>query len=686
MEDFKIITGKDLTYDIYRKTWELDNNTFNMENRISENLAKTFFDNTNGSTIVLWDCKKDDLVGYISPFLMKNSFFDAYINTDKSFKTISTKDFYDIENEQSGEANIYIFSTVVKEAYRDRVLSLDKNSGFYKKSAFRVLNETMLDWVCDIKNKLSLNYIFSEKVTDDGEKYLRSLKMEPCFDLKDDSKFAVLFNPGCFSRCSNINKLYKLYTNDSVRKPYKPSYFKEHEYLSIKNNHLYYFDIDLCELAEKYSTPLEVSYLDIIGDKVKYLKGLFEKKIAKYGYPAEYKYAYATKANYYSETILTAHKYVDYLETSSAYDIDIMIDLAERGVLKKGYTVICNGFKNDKYIKSISKLLKLGINVIPIIENEFELHKLKSIKEKFNVGVRYNSDFESRLIKNNFKDKEEFDNRFGFDKFTIKKVCEEINKTPNMNLQVFHFHFGGTIGNINNYLKGYRNIFSVFCELKQDYPSLEYFDFGGGMPVKYSITYNFDYDSLIDGMICISNELSQKYNIVPPNLIGEHGRFTVADSGFMLYKVDFTKELNYKYWYILNTSLMNMTPDIWGIQQDFTIMPLNLLDRKTIPVCLGGETCDPDDRYFLNESNIKIFMPKIEEGESLYVGIFATGAYQDIISGISGVHHCLIPEGKELIIYSNKGKRVYYEVNEKQTTKDILDVLDYRSEHIKKFL
>jgi len=353
--------------------------------------------------------------------------------------------------------------------------------------------------------------------------------------------------------------------------------------------------------------------------------------------------------------------------------------LAKEGYIKKGYTILCNGFKNEKYIETLEKLLELKLNVIPIIENakEFELIS-KLSKFKINVGLRYNSDFESRLIKNTFDRDEEFDNRFGFDKDECVEMARKIQNSGNLTLKILHFHFGGTISNIANYLKGYSNILSFYCELKKIVPTLEFFDFGGGFPIKYSLTYSFDYDLLVDGMIKISKEICIKNKVDCPELIGEHGRFTTADHSFYIYKIDFTKEHGNKNWYIINGSLMNMAPDIWGIQQDFTILPINLYENECIPVCLGGETCDPDDRYFLNDNNVKLFMPTIKEGQTLYIVIFSIGAYQEIISGIGGLHHCLIPEGNELIIYKNKnGEYKHIQTAQVTGSKKVYDLLDY---------
>lgn len=221
----------------------------------------------------------------------------------------------------------------------------------------------------------------------------------------------------------------------------------------------------------------------------------------------------------------------------------------------------------------------------------------------------------------------------------------------------------------------------------KEHESLKYFDFGGGLPVKYSLTYHFNYGELVEKIVKTVDEMSKHYGIEPPELIGEHGRFTVADHSFYIYKIDFIKEDNDKYWYIINGSLMNMTPDIWGKQQDFIILPINLLGNSCLPVCLGGETCDPDDRYFLQDKNVKMFMPEIKKGQELYIAIFSIGAYQEIISGIGGVHHCLIPEGNELVIYKNKkGKIKFYNPKLEEQTKKALRILDYSNKkYVNKF-
>ncbi len=62
------------------------------------------------------------------------------------------------------------------------------------------------------------------------------------------------------------------------------------------------------------------------------------------------------------------------LETSSAYDLEMIELLIERGRITKEATILCNGFKDERYIKGIGKLANRGFNVVPIIDNMAEIH------------------------------------------------------------------------------------------------------------------------------------------------------------------------------------------------------------------------------------------------------------------------------------------------------------------------
>jgi arginine decarboxylase len=47
-----------------------------------------------------------------------------------------------------------------------------------------------------------------------------------------------------------------------------------------------------------------------------------------------------------------------HIETSSSFDIDIVLNLYKKKKLEEGKFVICNGYKPPQYIKNIAKLIE----------------------------------------------------------------------------------------------------------------------------------------------------------------------------------------------------------------------------------------------------------------------------------------------------------------------------------------
>lgn len=461
---------------------------------------------------------------------------------------------------------------------------------------------------------------------------------------------------------------------------------KLNDYLQVKNGLLYYENIKLMSLVEQYGSPLEVAYTDKINQRVKSLKRSFKDAIKKYKYPAKYLYAYATKANYYSEVVTTALNNIDCLETTSSYDMDIVDHLFKRKLIDKKLPIICNGFKKGSYFKKIIALKKKGLNILPILENTEEVDMfLTGTKLNFSVGMRINIDSEvAKSIERGGRVSSEIDSRFGLSFNEMKKSAEMIDQSKHLTYKIFHFHLGGTIKNTNQYIDFVGSLFeNSYCKLKKNHKDLEFFDFGGGLPVQYRLDFHFDYDDFANKLVKKLLQISKKMSVDPPTIIGEHGRYTVNDHSFFLFKIDLVKQAKEKntFWYLINSSLMNFLPDSWALGQDFIFLPLNGWRRPYVKARLGGMTCDPDDTYYKSEKDNFLYMPKISDEEDLYVGVFGVGAYQEIISGVGGVHHCLLPEGNELIIYKKNRKLYFDKISKLQSPAKVLKILDYHRHH-----
>jgi arginine decarboxylase len=88
--------------------------------------------------------------------------------------------------------------------------------------------------------------------------------------------------------------------------------------------------------------------------------------------------------------------------------------------------------------------------------------------------------------------------------------------------------------------------------------------------------------------------------------------------------------------YLCNFSVFQSIVDSWAIDQVLPIVPLSRLNEKPDVLCtLVDITCDSDGKIdkFVGDDVIAKHLPlhKLVEGEDYFIGLFLTGAYQDVM-------------------------------------------------------
>jgi arginine decarboxylase len=88
--------------------------------------------------------------------------------------------------------------------------------------------------------------------------------------------------------------------------------------------------------------------------------------------------------------------------------------------------------------------------------------------------------------------------------------------------------------------------------------------------------------------------------------------------------------------YLCNFSLFQSAADIWAIQQVLPVVPLTRLNEPPTRTCtLVDITCDSDGRighYIGDEGDgTTLRLHPLLKDENYYVGLFLTGAYQDVM-------------------------------------------------------
>jgi arginine decarboxylase-like protein len=382
-------------------------------------------------------------------------------------------------------------------------------------------------------------------------------------------------------------------------------YFPQTEFKLNKDN-LQFHNIDLMKLVEQYGTPLKFTYLPQISENINKAKAWFRKSMEKNKYEAKYYYCYCTKSSHFEYIMNEAFKNNIHIETSSAFDVNIVENLLENGKINKSTYVICNGFKRDEYVANIARLINNGHkNTIPIIDNYEELDLLQAeIKGKFKIGIRIAAEEEPKF--------EFYTSRLGI---------------------------------------GYKNIVSFYKKQIQENDKLE-----------LKMLHFFINTGIND------------------NIFTEFGSFTVGESGGAIYQILYQKQQNDREkWNMIDSSFITTLPDTWAINKRFIMLAINRWNDTYERVLLGGLTCDSDDYYNSEQNMNAIYLPKYSKEKPLYIGFFNTGAYQETIGGYGGLHHCLIPQPKHILIDRDENGILATEVfSEQQTSDDVLKILGYK--------
>ncbi|MFK7924914.1 MAG: arginine decarboxylase [Bacteroidia bacterium] len=442
---------------------------------------------------------------------------------------------------------------------------------------------------------------------------------------------------------------------------------------TVLEDELHFHNVNLMELIETYKTPLRFTYLPIIAQKIEQARDWFGKAIKALNYEGSYTYCYCTKSSHFKHVLTEVLKSEAKLETSSAFDLPMIRALYRGKHLKKDILIICNGYKDYEYKQNIVDMIHDGFNnVIPILDNkeEFSFYQAE-LEEPYQLGIR--------LATEEPPDSSFYSSRLGLKRHEILPFYKDrIQKDPNATLKLLHFFVHTGIQDSPYFWSSLRQFVSLYCELRKINPDLTMLDIGGGMPFQNSLDFEFDYEYIITEIVRTIQEICKDQEVSVPDILTEFGSYTVAESSCTLFKVLGRKQQNDREkWHMIDGSIISMLPDVWALNRRFIPLPINNWDAAYESVFIGGMTCDSDD-YYNHEANVDaIYMPATRKQQ--YVGFFHTGAYQEILSGVGGIHHCLMPDPKHVIMDVQEDGTPFTRVlHEEQNSKQVMKILGYK--------
>ena len=452
------------------------------------------------------------------------------------------------------------------------------------------------------------------------------------------------------------------------------SYDLVQKWFEVVDGTTYFQGVSMMDIVKQYGSPIKISYLPKISSQIQKSQDNFAKALANHNYQGKYIYSYCTKSSHFSFVLDRVLQEWAQLEISSAYDIQIIRNLWKENKLTTKHMIICNWYKSPFYVKEIVDLWKDGFeNIVLVIDNADEIALIEWQIEEWSlkVWIRIATEEEPKF--------ELYTSRLWISAKEVVALYEDrIKSNPKINLVMVHFFINSKIKDTPYYRSELSRLVEVYADLKALCPQIQYLDIWGWFPITYSLDMEYDYEYMTDQIVRTIQHICDANGVKSPDIVTEFGSYTVGESGAIIYKVIGIKQQNEKELrYFIDNSFITTLPDTRGIWQKFIVFPLNQREKRYTNINLWGITCDSDDFYNKDGKGEQLILPKIAEGEELYIGFFHTWAYQESIGWYGGIQHCLIPAPKHIIIDEKDWKIESYEFAPEQNAQWMLKILWY---------
>ena len=309
--------------------------------------------------------------------------------------------------------------------------------------------------------------------------------------------------------------------------------------------------VDLKELVDQLQArgiqlPILLRFTDILRHRVGEIHDAFRAAIQEFGYQGEYCCVYPIKVNqqrHVVEEILDFGRPFNFgLEAGSKPELLAVL------ALTNGLTtpIICNGFKDDEFIKMTILARKIGKQIIPVVEKFTELQAIVRYAQELNVrpviGVR--AKLASRGS-GRWKSSAGYRSKFGL---TVTEVLEALDYLKECGfadaLQLLHFHLGSQITNIRNVKNALNEAARIYVELARTGANVRYMDVGGGLGIDYDgsqtdfeSSVNYTLQEYANDVVFRIKSVCDDAGVAHPTIISESGRAVVAYHSMLVFDV-----------------------------------------------------------------------------------------------------------------------------------------------------
>jgi len=353
----------------------------------------------------------------------------------------------------------------------------------------------------------------------------------------------------------------------------------------------------LLDYANKYGTPLYVYDGNQILDRYKELYEFID-------YP-KLKILYAMKANYNVGILKLLKKNNAYLDTVSPGEVMLALKL---------------GFTKDEILFTSNNITDAEMNEVQETGVLFNIGAISSL-EKYgksfpgnNVCVRFNPDVYAG--ENKYVQTAGAITKFGILMSDLDKVLEIAAKYK-LKIVGIHEHTGSGIGQTEKVFESMNNLLSIAT--KENFPDLEFIDFGGGLKVNYTPTaQHIDWKKFGEKVSKVFTEFCKNYG-KELYMYFEPGKFVVAESGYLIIEVNTIKNNRGRLIAGTNSGFNHLIrPLLYGSYHHIENLTNPNGKKYLYDVC--GNICESGDCFAEQRE-----LPEIREGDLLVIK--TAGAY-----------------------------------------------------------
>ncbi|MBT4757809.1 MAG: biosynthetic arginine decarboxylase [Opitutae bacterium] len=305
-------------------------------------------------------------------------------------------------------------------------------------------------------------------------------------------------------------------------------------------------DIVTEAISKGLKPPLTIRIQDLLRTRVVDLNELFAQAIKDEGYAGKYRGVFPIKVNQLREVIeeiQDAGKAYHYgLECGSKPEL--MIALAMHKNLKS--LIICNGYKDDEFIKLALQGRRLGKEIFLVVEQLSEVPRIIQLSKK--LGVRPLIGFRIKLStsgEGKWASSSGEDAKFGLTSPEIIDATRRLKRAGLEDcLQLIHFHIGSQVPNIQTIKKATVEATRFFCELKKMGFPMRLMDVGGGLGVdydgsrsNYESSMNYTMREYARDVVYNIKAVCADSGVEVPDIVTESGRSIVAPHSILVTRV-----------------------------------------------------------------------------------------------------------------------------------------------------